>query len=254
MKSLKFWKAARFDVASYRWKLTERKDRRFLGSGSDTSNTNIYTYNEFGFRGDSYLQSGFKIMNVGGAHTEGIGVSDTETYPHYLSKLFPRNSGNVDLNFGYSGRSNDYIARTILTFTDVVNPDLVCIMYVNPSNREYYTKDGLIEPYAPNPWGYYNEDPTGIKEFEAFKITSNPEDDFINWYKNHLLISNFLAEREIPFVWDGTFLNNDYTDENKFDGDYKCYQSDDDFATPSENKAYANKLYKHLEKVGIIKK
>jgi len=189
-------------------------------------------------------------MSVGCSHTEGIGVSDDGTWPHHLSKMIPN---GVDLNFGYSGRSNDYIARTILTFVDKVKPDLVLIMYTYPSRREYYTSDGGIEPFALNPWGYYKEHPEGIKEFAALSSTSNSEDDYMNWLKNHLLISNYLKNKNIPFSWNGTFVNTDYTDDNRFDGDYKEYSDVHEHATSEENEKYAENLHKYLKTVGILK-
>ena len=250
MKGLKFWKPLYFDVTSFRWKLKERVGRRFQGSGSDHSNKNDYTYNEIGFRGNSILKEGFKIMSLGSSYTEGIGVNDNETYSYYLSKMIK----GVDLNFGYSGRSNDYIARTILTFVDKVNPDFVNIMYTYPTHREFYTMNGGIEPYAPIPWGYYKEHPDGIREFDAFKHILNDEDNFINWYKNHLLISYYLKSKNIPFIWNGTFLQTDYIDENRFDGEYPYFENDSKYATAEDNKKYAEKLYEHIKKVGIIKK
>jgi hypothetical protein len=250
MKGLKFWKPITFDVTSFRWKLKERVGRRFQGSGSDNSSENTYTYNELGFRGDSFLKNGFKIMSVGCSHTEGIGVSDDGTWSHHLSKMIPN---GVDLNFGYSGRSNDYIARTILTFVDRVTPDLVLIVYTYPSRREYYTSNGGIEPFALNPWGYYKEHPEGIKEFEMLSSLSNSEDDYMNWFKNHLLISNYLKNKNIPFIWNGTFVDTEYTDENRFDGDYKQYSDAHEHATSDENKEYAENLHKYLKTVGYLK-
>ena len=91
------------------------------------------------------------------------------------------------------------------------------------------------------------------KEFEMLKNLSNEEDDYINWYKNHLLITYYLKSKNIPFVWNGTFIGTDYTDENRFDGDYKKYSDLHEHANKSENQIYAKKLYKHLEKIGIIK-
>jgi hypothetical protein len=189
-------------------------------------------------------------MSVGCSHTEGIGVNDNETWSYYLSTFI---KDSVDLNFGHSGRSNDYIARTILTFVDKVKPDLVLVMYSYPSRREYYKKDGGIEPFALNPWGYYKEHSDGIKEFKMYSELSNIEDDFINWYKNHQLITYYLKSNDIPFIWNGTFVETDYTDENRFDGEYKKYSDEHEHATAEENKSYAKKLHKHLKKIGIIK-
>lgn len=239
-----------FDVTSYKWLLKERKGTRFFGSGSDYGNKNTYTYNEYGFRGDSTLKNGFKIMSIGSSYTEGIGVNDDETYSHYLSKMI---EDGVDLNFGYSGRSNDYIARVLITFFDKINPDFVNIMYTYPNHREYYTNTNGIEPYAPNPWGYYKEHPTGKREFDALNYVLNSEDDFINWYKNHLLITNYLKNKNVPFVWNGTFLQTEYMDENRFDGDYPYFEDDSNYAKAIDNKNYAQNLYKHLEKIGVIK-
>jgi hypothetical protein len=250
MKGLKFWKPITFDVTSFRWKLKERAGRRFQGSGSDNSNKNTYTYNELGFRGDSFLKQGYKIMSVGCSHTEGIEANDDETWPHYFSKSI---SNGVDLNFGYSGRSNDYISRTILSFLDKIKPDLVLVMYTYPSRREYYKSDGGIEPFALNPWGYYKEHPDGINEFEMLEKLSNAEDDYINWYKNHQLITYYLKSKGIPFIWNGVFLDTEYTDDNRFDGDYKKYTDEHSHATSEENKKYAEKLYNHIKRLGIIK-
>ena len=249
MKTLKYWKPLNFDVTSYKWLLKERKGTRFFGSGSDYGNKNTYTYNEYGFRGDSTLKSGFKIMSIGSSYTEGIGVNDDETYSHYLAKMIPN---GVDLNFGYSGRSNDYIARVLITFFDKVNPNFVNIMYTYPTHREYYNKTGGIEPYAPNPWGYYKEHPDGKREYDAINYISNEDDDFMNWYKNHLLITNYLQNKKVPFVWNGTFLQTEYIDDNRFDGEYPYFKDDSKYAKPKDNKKYAENLYNHMKKVGII--
>ena len=249
MNILKYWKPLNFDVTSYKWLLKERKGVRFKGSGSDYGNKNTYTYNEYGFRGDSILKSGFKIMSVGSSYTEGIGVNDDETYSHYLSQMI---ENSVDLNFGYSGRSNDYIARVLITFFDKVNPNFVNIMYTYPNHREFYNKTGGVEPFAPNPWGYYKEHPDGKREFEALNFVSNTEDDFINWYKNHLLITNYLQNRKTPFIWNGTFLKTEYMDDNRFDGDYPYFKDDSKYAKPKDNKKYAENLYNHMKKIGII--
>ena len=159
----------------------------------------------------------------------------------------------VDLNFGHSGRSNDYIARTVLSFVDRMKPDLVLVMYSYPSRREYYTKEGGIEPFALNPWGYYKEHPDGIKEFQMLEGLSNVEDDYMNWYKNHQLITYYLQSKGIPFIWNGVFVNTEYVDDNRFDGDYKKYSDSHEHASSEENKKYAENLYNHIKRLGIIK-
>jgi hypothetical protein len=248
MNAIKFWKKSGFDVASYKWKLEERRNQSFNGSGSDTSNTNTYTYNELGFRGDSIYKDGFRIMSVGCSHTEGVGASDGETWPHHFSKLIP---GAVDLNAGFGGRSNDYVARCIITMIDTFRPNLVNIMYTYPSRKEYYRYNGDLEPFHMNPWGYFEEENEGKEEYKAIARITHDENDLINWYKNHLLITNFLQLRNIPYTWNGSFLMDDSVDdENRFDGgygDFREFSIDGKHATNKHNEKYAKKLYDFIK-------
>lgn len=243
MKSLKYWNTEEFDIASYKWHLKERVDKEILGNGSDKGIC-YYTFNELGFRGDSPKKKGLRIMSVGCSHTEGIGVHNHETWSHYLSKLLPN---GVDLNLGISGRSNDYISRTIMTFTEELKPALVLVMYTYPHRREFYRETGEVEPYHPSPWGYFDEEKEGRMIWANKIASSNDEEDFINWYKNHQLITYYLKSKEIPFIWNGTFLGTKYTDENRFDGDYPNLPDEHKHATALQNEVYAKKLFKHIQ-------
>jgi hypothetical protein len=243
METLKFWTPEEFEIASYRWNFKERKNKQFRGSGSDGGNA-LYTYNEYGFRGDSPDKSGFKIMSVGCSHTEGIDVNDHQTWPHYLSKLIKR---GVDINMGISGRSNDYIVRAIMAHTDKFKPNLVCVMYTYTHKKEYYTSKGKIEPYHPSPWGYFKDSLQGQKEFYYQSSLKNEHDDFQNWYKNHQLITYYLKSKNIPFVWNGTFLKTEYTDENRFDGNYPNFPDINKHANSNENELYAKNLYNYIK-------
>lgn len=248
MKSLKYWNSNTFEIASYKWNLDERKNKQIVGNASDKSKC-VYTFNEFGFRGDSFKKDGIKILSVGCSHTEGIGVNDTETWSHILSRKI---KNGVDLNLGLSGRSNDYICRSILSWCEYVNPNIVLIMYTYPHRREHYTENGGIEPFHPSPWGYFSDDDTGKKCWEGILTTLNENENFINWYKNHLLITLFLKSKNIPFIWNGTFLNTEYRDENRFDGEYPNFLDNHFHATFTDNKNYADKLYEFLLQRNLI--
>jgi hypothetical protein len=243
MESLNFWKPEGFDIASYKWLLEERKDREILGNGSDINGC-FYTFNELGFRGDSPKKKGIKIMSVGCSHTEGIGVHDRQTWSYYLSRMIPN---GVDLNLGISGRSNDYIARSVVTWVDEMKPSIVLVMYTYPHRREYYKENGDVEPYSNNPWGYFDTEKDGRITWANMTSASNKNEDFINWYKNHILITNFLKAREIPFIWNGTFIGNDYTDENRFDGQYPNLPDEELHASFGQNEAYAKNLYNYIK-------
>jgi hypothetical protein len=243
MIPLEYWKPVTFEISSYRNNLSERINQSYNGSGSDNTGKCLYTYNSLGFRGDEPTKEGFRIMSIGCSITEGVGLNDDETWPHQFSKLVPN---GVDLNFGVGGRSNDYISRVILSYYDMIKPDLVLIMYTETHRREFYNKDGGIEPFHHKKWGYFNENELGILEHDAHLTLLNKNNNFINWYKNHMLIKLFLESKKCNWLWNGWFATSDYIDENRFDGDYypfKDFGVDGYHPGPNHNKVYAHKLY-----------
>jgi len=251
MNSLKFWTTDGFDVASYKWKLEERVNKQFNGSGSDNTGLCTYSYNELGFRGDSIHKNGFRIMSIGCSLTEGVGVNDNETWPSYFSQLIPN---SVDLNFGFSGRSNDYISRCLLTYYDLIKPDLVLIMYTFPARREIFTKDGGVEPFIPSSsWGYLKETQEGVQVQHMLFNLQNNNEDFVNWYKNHLLIKYFLETKKCNWLWNGWMgIDKNYNEFNRFDGGYGGrfidLGVDGLHPGPKHNKEYSTNLYNYIMK------
>ncbi len=242
---MKYWTPETFEVSSYKWSINERKNKSYTTSGSDNSGECIYTYNSLGFRGDEPTKEGFKVMSIGCSHTEGVGLNNNETWSHQLCELID----GVDLNFGFGGRSNDYVARCLLTYFDMVKPDLVLIMYPNQDRREYYTDGGGIEPFAYNPWGHLVETEEGKGIYSGLMLTANSESNYINWYKNHLLIKYFLESKQCKWVWNGAHLFSGLNEYNRFDGDYRNfidYGSDGNHSGPKHNKQYAINLYNFL--------
>jgi hypothetical protein len=246
MEVLKYWNSESFEISSFKHSLSERINKTYNGSGSDNSGLCTYTYNELGFRGDSIYKKGFKVMSIGCSLTEGVAVNNDETWSHQLSKLIPN---AVDLNFGFGGRSNDYIVRCLLSYYDLVKPDLVLLMYTQPHRKEFYTKNGGIEPFHHNGWGYFEETDIGKIEHTSHLNLINNNNDFINWYKNHLLIKLFLDSKKCNWLWNNSYAQIDYTDINRFDGDYYPFLDfgvDGIHPGPKTNKEYANKLYSKI--------
>ena len=189
-------------------------------------------------------------MSIGCSFTKGVGVNDNETWPHRFAKHIPN---GVDLNFGTGGRSNDFMCRCLLTYYDLIKPDLVLIMYTSPQRREIYTKDGGIEPFMPTTsWGYLKEMDDGIKTQEYLTHLQNDNEDIINWYKNHQLIRLFLESKKCNWLWNGNFgVPKDYEEFNRFDGEYGTYidkGTDGGHPGPKHNKEYAQKLYEFIVK------
>lgn len=247
MKSLKYWTPEDFEISSYQFRLSERINKTYNGSGSDNTGKCTYTYNELGFRGDSIYKEGFKIMSIGCSVTEGVGVNNDQTWPHKLCELIPN---CVNLNFACGGRGNDYISRCLLSYYDLIKPDLVLIMYTESHRREFYTKDGGIEPFHFKKWGYFDETKDGLEEHSALVTLSNKEANFQNWYKNHLLIKYFLETKKCNWLWNGWFATNDYSDELRFDGDFHPfidYGVDGAHPGPKTHEEYSKKLFDYIQ-------
>lgn len=248
MNLLKHWSLTGFEISSYRHGLNDKKNNTFKTSGSDNTGLCTYTYNELGFRSDSIYKKGFKIMSIGCSNTEGVGVNYHETWPYQFSKHIPN---YVNLNFGTGGRSNDFISRCLLTYYDLIKPDLVLIMYTSPQRREVYTKNGGIEPFMPSAaWGYFGQTEDGIKTQQNLCEIQNDNEDFINWYKNHLLIKYFLESKKCNWLWNGFFnIPTEYSEYNRFDGNYDKYIDkgvDEIHPGPKHNAKYGINLFNYI--------
>jgi len=250
MKPLKYWTSDGFEISSYKWPLNERSNKTHKTCGSDNTGLCEYTYNSLGFRGDEISKNGFKVMSIGCSLTEGVGVNNDETWSSQFSKLL---RDGVDLNLGISGRSNDYISRSLMTFYDLLNPDLVLIMYTSPIRREFYTENAGIEPFIPTQsWGYMEETEDGKKIQSKLTELQNDSEDFINWYKNHQLIRLFLESKKCNWLWNGNFcVTKDYEEFNRFDGGYGTYIDkgvDGNHPGPKHNQEYVQKLHEFIVK------
>jgi hypothetical protein len=217
------------------WPLTSRVNKSFKTSGSDDTGINTYTYNELGYRGDSVTKN-IDILSVGCSHTEGIGVNDNETWPHYVAEAL----NMTHINMGFTGRSNDYISRTVTSYVRFFNPKYVFVMYTYPSRREYWTDEGP-QPYASQQWGYFQDSPD---KWNAFTELSSAKSDEHNFIKNHSMILMACELAKSTLVWNGSFTGYEYKDSKRFDGDYSIDHGK--HATAEENKIYAKNLVGHL--------
>lgn len=250
MDPLKFWTPEGFEISTYQYGIDTRKEKTYYTSGSDNTRLCEYTYNELGFRGDSIKKDGFKVMSIGCSNTEGVGVNNRDTWPSQFTNQIPN---GVNMNFGTGGRSNDFISRCLLTYYDIIKPDLVLIMYTSPLRREIYTKDGGIEPFMPtSSWGYLKETNEGIKTQEHLTHLQNDNEDLNNWYRNHLLIKYFLESKKCNWIWNGReIMSTNYYEYNRFDGDYGNYLdlgADGSHPGPKHNKDYGVRLFDHIYK------
>lgn len=249
LNPIKFWTTDSFEISSYNWGISDRINSEYNTSGNDKTKKCLYKYNELGFRGDSIHKKGFKILSIGDSNTEGVGLNYNDTWPFRFSNFF---SDVVNMNFGTGGRSNDFIARCLITFFDLIKPDLVLVMYTNPQRREIYTKHNTIEPFMPTAsWGYTKDTEDGQSIQKNLTELQNYSEDFINWYKNHLLIKYFLQTKKCNWLWNGWMLDEqEYTEFNRYDGNYGNfvdYGVDGVHPGPSHNRLYVKNLLNHIK-------
>ena len=78
----------------------------------------------------------------------------------------------------------------------------------------------------------------------------NENTDFIDWYKNHLLIKYFLESKKCNWLWNGFFnIPIEYEEFNRFDGEYKDFidrAADGKHPGPIHNIKYSIKLYDYI--------
>jgi hypothetical protein len=124
-------------------------------------------------------------------------------------------------------------------------------MYTSPQRREIYTNDGGIEPFIPTAkWGYMEETNQGKETHEYLVNLQNDNEDYINWYKNHLLIKYFLESKKCNWLWNGFFdIPSEHTEFNRFDGEYNQLIDkgvDGVHPGPLHNNSYAKSLYEYI--------
>ena len=250
MKPLEYWNPVGFELSSYSPKVKKRINKTYTTEDGDISNLCSYTYNELGFRGDSIKKEGFKVMSFGCSITEGFGVNDNETWPaQFCSHI----ENGVNLNFGMGARSNDSICRCLMSYYDLIKPDLVLIMYTFQHRREIYTKDGGIEAYMSTAaFDFTGGTAYGNDIQNGLNILQNDNEDLINWYKNHMLIKLFLESKNCNWLWDGKNLLTNYKEFNRFAAtdNFKRIDlgSDNIHPGPKHHNHYGRVLYNYIYK------
>ena len=141
---------------------------------------------------------------------------------------------------GFTGRSNDYISRTVTSYVRQFNPKYVFVMYTYPSRREYWTDEGP-QPYASQQWGYFEDNPD---KWDAFTKLSSVESDKHNFIKNHLMVMMACELASTTLIWNGSFTGYEYKDSKRFDGEYNVEYGK--HATAEQNKKYATNLVGYL--------
>jgi len=105
-----------------------------------TIKTTSYDLNEVGFRDNSdKLTADKRILILGDSFTFGYGVSDENTFVHYLEQILKKNGFYVDvINGGVTGYSSKLELAYYKRFCRELNPDIVIVaLWKNDFNDNY---------------------------------------------------------------------------------------------------------------------
>jgi hypothetical protein len=233
----------------------QKKVKDFRSNGEYSGENEL---NELGYRADSIHTNGFKVMSLGCSMTYGEGLYYNETW----SKLFiDKIQSGINLNFGGNGVSNDRIVRNLIKYYDLINPNLVIIMWTGISRREYFSpiRSAVgFEDYEPQSCIKMDFLPTSKpinkNEEDIFKMLvglSNEYEDTNNWYKNYLLAKYFLKTKKAKWVFLNWISTNEFLiieDYNYINLPYEYldFARDGGHPGPKSAKHFSDKLFQSI--------
>jgi len=185
-----------------------------------------YTFNEHGFRSDSFRQrSDFNILVSGCSLTVGVGVKYENTWPQQLKTHI--NQPTTVWNLAQSSTSPDYVVRSIYKTVDVLKPDLIAVCWPAESRFELPKNKHSITDYQ-------------LDTAEYPKLFENPNWAYHNLQKNIIFLKQFCLVRNIPLV----HAPGEYTD---FGINPDTTARDGSHPGNSWHKEYAELVFKHYQ-------
>ncbi len=106
-----------------------------------------YSHNSKGWRGAEKDNKDGEIVvaAIGGSTTYGVGVSDNETWPHYLDSLLPE--GYKVINMGVPGYSTIDNTKQVGLYLEGINPGLV-LLHVGLNDLRISHLENIEDSYA----------------------------------------------------------------------------------------------------------
>lgn len=145
-----------------------------------------YTFNEHGFRSDSFKQrSDFNILVSGCSLTVGVGVKYENTWPQQLKTHI--NQPTTVWNLAQSSTSPDYVVRSLYKTVDVLKPDLIAVCWPAESRVELPKNKYSITTYQ-------------LDTDDYPKILENPNWAYHNLQKNIIFLTQLCKNKNIPLV------------------------------------------------------
>jgi hypothetical protein len=158
-----------------------------------------YSFNKHGYRCFEFktIEQGLKVLSAGCSYVFGVGLPVHDIFHEkiscYLQKVI--NVNVVNINLGYSGCSNDFIARLLFLAVPLFDPDVVIVNFTHACRRDYLLSDGAWCPYTPS-----FRPPDSVRSiYRNFDKLCSDADDCLNVFRNYKAIEGFLRERIFLF-------------------------------------------------------
>ena len=112
-----------------------------------------YTFNEYGFRSDSFNDRGeINILTCGCSHTVGVGVDQHEAWPFVLKAMLEEKTGKkvVVWNLATSGASPDYVLRSVYKTLQTLKHSKQSLQTVTQSLQTITPNNHVKSPLQPS--------------------------------------------------------------------------------------------------------
>jgi hypothetical protein len=167
---------------------------------------NGYNLNKEGFRSDSFQErKEINVASIGCSNTLGWGVEVSERFSTlFCIDLAHKQQKTVaDWNFGLGGKSNDYIARTVLTCENTLNPDIYLICFTGMGRREYWDHTDKCIDYVPAnyPEVVKQHCPKDLHLHKKLHLLQSDSDNVNNFIRNFHTVKSVLQNKPWCFCF-----------------------------------------------------
>jgi hypothetical protein len=175
----------------------------------DESETKSYRFNSLGFRSEEFdPDAPLKLFVCGCSQTFGVGVDVEESWSFLFRKRLaeqrglPESSVNL-MNFSQGGASNDYIARTLIEQSSLVQPDAIVAGFTHMSRFEILDETMAVHlgPVDLEEFDKAGGNPEIKRLAEFLTLGTDETQQKIRMIKNVLLFQYFCRSRDIPYVF-----------------------------------------------------
>jgi hypothetical protein len=179
----------------------ERRYQQVGGSGDESIR---YEFNAQAYRADDFGRTAdVKILSIGASDAFGLGVRRADSYVQVFCDLVAsaRQSAVANWNLSWCGKSNDYIARVLLSAVPALRPDIVLVSFTACGRRELFDLDGRCVDYFPCRTRDRSADPVADALRRGMDQIASPLDDLMNFTRNFKLVQLALSQYQMPWLY-----------------------------------------------------